>query len=135
TAATPAAATVPGSNADSRRGAEHPLVGPLDAGHLVDGGHPPEVADRGVPVGQQGGGQHRAGVLPVAFDQEVQLGRLGVVGPARLDQLRVEPPAEEPVGVVDVGLAAGHAGAEVVAHGAEYDNGPPRHVFTAVVAG
>ena len=36
--------------------------------------------------------------------------------------------------VEDVGDAAGHAGAEIRACGAQYDDFPARHVFAAVVA-
>ena len=51
-----------------------------------------------------------------------------------LDHLVVDLAVEVAVGVVDVGDAAGHAGAEVAAGVAEHDHAAAGHVLAAVVA-
>src|SRR6266568_653228 len=98
---------------------------------VLAGYHRGELLGRGHPLGQQAGGDRRAGLLLVPLDQVAQ--RPLVVGGDRfqVDQLPVDPAGVQPP---DERHAAGHPRGEVAAGGAEHDDGTPGHVLAGVVA-
>ena len=110
------------------------LFGGFEFGAFL-GDDPDELADGGVPIGEEVGGLFGAGLAGVEFDEGFHLGDVLRAGDRQGDDhLGVDAGVEFPVHIIDEGGAAGHACAEVFAGLAEDGDGAVGHVFAAVVA-
>ena len=108
------------------------LVLVLDCGHVRLGDDPAELAERLVEAVEDRPRALRARVAHVPLEQPAQL--LAVADRPGDDQIGVEAQRKHVLRVVDVELAAAHAGPDVPAEIAEDDDGAARHVLAGVVA-
>jgi 2-polyprenyl-3-methyl-5-hydroxy-6-metoxy-1,4-benzoquinol methylase len=97
--------------------------------------HLPELLAFLLEIGKQALGDGALGVFVVEGQEGSDLVCIVIhLDPLINDHVVIDPLLEDPAGVVDIGHAAAHAGAEIVAHRPQDRGDAAGHVFTAIVA-